>query len=94
MRIFDCLLLRKVTTGIYSSVPLIVKIISLAEASSLILFLLSAADKTQCFVHLSFDFTLQLINWISSGTAVVAFLKIPFVALGASWAPVFSNNLA
>ena len=64
-----------------------------ALASSLILFLLPAADKTQYFVHLSFNSSLQLINRISSdrqkllkhfnGTVIVPFLKIPFVAFNA-----------
>ena len=59
-----------------------------------------AADKTQYFVYLSFNSTLQLINYISSdlqkllkyfsGTAIAAFLKIPF----APFAAVFPNNLA
>ena len=75
---------------------LIVKIILLE-----LTFALSApaADKTQYFDHLSFNFTLQLIDGISSdlqkllkyfnGTAIVEFLKILF-ALSAS---VSSNSL-
>ena len=73
--------------------PLRGKIISLALASLLMLFSFPAADKTQYFVHLSFKSTLQLIKGISSdlqklleyfnGTAIVAFLKISFAALGA-----------
>ena len=56
-------------------------------------------DKTQYFVHLSFNSTLQLINEISSdlqklpryfdGTAIVVFLKSSF----GSSAPLIPNNL-
>ena len=59
-----------------------------------------AADKTQHFVHLSFNSILQLINDISSDlqkllkcfndTAIVAFFRILF----AQSASVFPNNLA
>ena len=65
---------------------LIVEIILLG--SILLALSAPAQDKTQYFVHLSFDSTLQLINCISSdlqkllkyfnGLAIVAFLKIPF----------------
>ena len=67
-------------TGTYNFVSLIVKIVllELAPASSA-----PAAAKTQCFFHLSFKSTLQLINGISNdcqkllryfnGTAIVAF---------------------
>ena len=75
---------------------LIVKIILLELASSL---LLPFADKTQWFVPLSFNSTLQLINDISidfqkllkyfNGTATVVFCKTPF----APSAAVFPNNL-
>ena len=78
---------------------LIVKIISITLASSLILFSLPATDKTQYFLHLTFNSTQQLINCISSdlqkllkyfnGTAIAAFLKIPF----APSATLFPNNL-
>ena len=64
---------------------LIVKIILLELAFDLSA---PAADKTNYFIHLSFNSTLQLINGISSdlqkllksfsGTAVVVFFKIPF----------------
>ena len=69
---------------------LIVKILS-----SLLTLALSvpAKDKTQCFDHLSFNSTLQLINGISSdlqkllkyfnGTPIVAFFRIPLAALSA-----------
>ena len=70
---------------------IVVKIILLTLAFSLILFLLPAADKTQYFAHLSFNYTLQLINRISTnfqkllkyfnGTAIVIFLKIPLAVL-------------
>ena len=73
----------------------IVKII-LKLASSL---LTPAAVRTQYFVQLCFNSNLQLINDISSdlkkllkylnGTAIVAFLKIPF----APSASVFPDNL-
>ena len=59
-----------------------------------------AADKTPWFINLSFDYTLQLINGISSdledllryynGTAIVVLFKIPFTPPTA----VFLNNLA
>ena len=80
---------------------LIVKIILLGLA-----FVLSApaADKTQYFVNLSFNSTLQLLNGNSSdllkllkyfnGTAIVAFLRIPFAVFTAGWATIFSNKLA
>ena len=52
-----------------------------------------ATDKTQCFVHLSFSSTLQLINSNLGdlqkllkdfyGIVIVAFLKIPLAAFGA-----------
>ena len=88
---------HKVTTGTYNFVSLIVKVTLLELA-----FVLStpAADKTQYFVHLSFNSTLQLINGVSrdlqkllkyfNGTAIIAFPKTPF----APSATVFSNNLA
>ena len=73
----------KVTTGTYNFVSLIVKII-LALIFSSTLLSLPAADKTQYFVYLSFNSTLQLINEISSnleklikyfnGAAIVSFL--------------------
>ena len=53
----------KVTTWTYSFLSLIVKILLLDLASS---FSLPIADKTQWFVHLSFNSTFQLINGISS----------------------------
>ena len=72
------------------------KIILLGLASAL---LVPPADRTQYFVHLSFNQNFQLINGISSdlqkllkyfnGTGIVAFLKIPFPHS----ASVFSNNL-
>ena len=53
----------------------------------LITLSLPAGDKTQYFIHLSFNSTLQLINGISSGlqklakffkgTRIVAFFKVP-----------------
>ena len=57
------------TTGTCNFVLLIVKIILLPLTSSLTLLLtlsLPDADKTQYFVNLSFNSTLQLINSISS----------------------------
>ena len=94
----------KFTTGTYNFVYLKVKIILRALSSLLISFSLPAPEKTQYFVHLSFNSTLQLINGISSdiqkllkcfnGIADIAFLKIPSAAFDAGWAAVFSNNLA
>ena len=82
----------KVTTGTYSFVSLIVKVI-LALSALVISLSLPASDKTQYFVHLSLKSTLQLINSVSSdhqelleysnGTAIVAFLRIPLAAFGA-----------
>ena len=83
--------------------PLIVKIILLPLLLLLTLSLtLSAlaADKTQYFVQLNFNSTLQLINCISgdiqkllqyfNGIAIVVFLQIPF----SPSATVVSNELA
>ena len=85
------------TTETYSFVSLIGKTILLGLAFVL---LVPAADKTQYFVHLSFNFTLESINGILSdlqkllkyfnSTKIVAVFEIPF-ALSAS---VFPNNLA
>ena len=82
---------------------LIVKIILLPLLLSLTLplaLVALAADKTQYFLHLSFDSTLQLINGISSdlqkllkylkGKAIAEIFKFLF-ALSAA---VFSDNLA
>ena len=62
-----------------------------------------AADKTQCFDHVSFYYNLQLINGISSGlqklfryfngTAIILFFRIPLVLFGAVWAAAFPKNL-
>ena len=89
----------KVTTGTYNFISLIVKIILLLLTLSLTLSA-PAADKTQYFVQLNFNSTLQLINCISrdiqkllqyfNGIAIVAFLQIPF----APSAAVVSNELA
>ena len=84
---------------------LIVKITLLLLSSFLLLALrVPATRKTQCFVHLSFNSTFQLINDISSGlkkllkvcngTAIVAFLKIRLAASGADCATLFPNNFA
>ena len=54
---------------------------------------LPAADKTQCFYHLSFNSVLQLINGIlcdlqklrlkyCDATAIVAFFRIPLALCG------------
>ena len=108
LRNYDSFLLsvaNKVTTGTYNFVFLIVKMILLALLllSLSLSFLLPTADKTENFVHFSFNSTLQLINCISNdlqkllkyfnGTAIVAIFKIPLVVL-AGWATVFPNNLA
>ena len=79
---------------------LIVKIILLALASLLILLSLPAAGKTQYFVHLSFNSTLQLINGIFcklqkllkhfNGSAIAAFFKTLFALATLA----FPNNLA
>ena len=100
LRSFDSFWLSladKVTTGTYNFVSLIVKIIlqELALALSA-----PAADKTQYFVHLRFNTTLQLINGILrdlqkllkyfNSAVIAAFFKIPFVPSTS----VFSNNLS
>ena len=82
---------------------LIVKTILLILSLALVLSL-QAVDKTQYFVHLSFNSILQLINSISSDlqeyfkyfntTAIVAFLGIPLAWFRAGWAAMFPNNLA
>ena len=55
------------TTGAYSFVSLIVKTILLELApSSLSALAAPGADKTKCFVHLSFNSTLHLVNGSSS----------------------------
>ena len=85
----------KVIAGTYNFPPLIVKIILLSLP--LVLSAL-AADKTQYFVYLNFNSTLQLVNGISSdlqkslkyfnGTVIVAFFRIPL----ATSTEAFSNN--
>ena len=97
-------LAEKVTTGAYNFVYLIVNIILLSLSLLLIIFPVPPADKTQYFLHLNFNSTLQLINDISSdlqklikyfnGAAIFVLPKIPFAAFGAGWATMFSNNLA
>ena len=87
----------KVTKTTYNFVSFIVKVILLELASSLSA---PAPDKTQWFVHLSFNSTLHLINGILSdpqkllgyfnSMTIVVFLKIPFT----SSVTVFYNNLA
>ena len=84
------------TTRTYSLMSLIVKMLLLEPA---LLFSTPAAAKTQCFVHLSFNSTLHLINGISSdgqklltylnGTTIAAFFRIELFQS----ATVFFNNL-
>ena len=84
-------LAHKVTTRTYNFVSLIVKIIILSLALPLPLSA-PPPDKTQWFVHLSFNYTSQLINGFSSdlqkllkyfnGTAITAFVNIPLTAFG------------
>ena len=72
------------TAGAYNFVSLIVKIILSESAPS---SLTPVGAKTQCFVHLRFNSTLQIVNGISSdlqkllryfnGTAIVGFFRIP-----------------
>ena len=54
---------NEVTTWTYNFVSMVVKTTLLELAS---IFSVPSTNKTQCFVHLSFNFTLQLINGISS----------------------------
>ena len=88
LKSFDNFLLSfadKVTTRTYNVVSLILKIILLELAS---LLSEAAAVKTQYFLYLSFNSTLQLNNGISNNlqklriyfndTAIVAFLRTPF----------------
>ena len=91
----------EVTTGTYSFVSLVVKIILFALALSLSL---PFADKIQYFVHSSFNSILQLINGIfcdflkllkyRNSAAIVALFKIPLGWFGAGWATDFPKNLA
>ena len=79
----DCLLLIKLLQE-HNFVSFIVKIKLLLSLLPLTLSV-PPTDKTQCFDHLSFSFTLQLINGTSrdlqnllkcfNGTSVVAFFK-------------------
>ena len=79
---------------------LIVKIILLGL--SLVLSL-PASAKTQCFVYLCFNSTLQLINGILSNlkklrryfndTAIVTFFRVPLSWFGVGWATVFPIDL-
>ena len=90
----------KVTTGTYNFVSLIEKML-LALALSLTLSL-PFTDKTQYFLHLSFNSVLQLFNYILgdlqkllryfNGTAIV-FFRMPLAWFGASGALVFPNDL-
>ena len=88
------------TTGRYNIVSFIVKI----RLSGLSFVLsLPTAVKAQCFVHLSFNSTLQLINCTSSdmqkfpkyfnSTAIVAIFWTPLALFGLGWASAFPNNL-
>ena len=80
---------------------MIVKIILLRLSLALSM---SFADKTQYFVHLSFNSILQLINDISrdhqkllkyfNGTAIVGFFRIPLPWFGVGLVTLVSNNLA
>ena len=77
-----------VTIGTINFVSFILKLILLELASSL----LTLVAKTQCFVNLSFNSPLQIINSISSELQkllrhfndydFVAFFRIPFAAAG------------
>ena len=104
LRSFDSFWLSfadKVTAGWYNFVSLIVKIILLELA-----FVLSlpATDKTQYFVHLSFNSILELVNGILSdlskllryfnGKAIVAYFRNPLASFGEGWEAVFPNHLA
>ena len=90
---FWLLLAGKMATGTYHFVYLIVKIKSLESAWS---FPTPAEAKTQCFVHLSFNSTWQVISDISNDCQKIPFLMeelLHFLELFPS-AAVFSNNLA
>ena len=90
----------KVTTWTCHFVSLIVAITLLESAFALSV---PAADKIQCFGHVSFHYNLQLFNGISSGlqklfgyfsgTAIVVFFRIPLALFGAVWAAVFPKNV-
>ena len=83
LRNFDFSLADKIATGTYNFVSLIVKIMILLALSLSFPLSLPGADKTQNFVHVSFDSALQLVKGISSdfqkllkyfnGTAIAAF---------------------
>ena len=95
LRSFDSFWLSLTTSGLYNFVSLIVKTWPVLASA----FLVPFEAKTQYFVYLSFNWTMQLINGISSDlqtlfryfyvTAIVVFLKIPFVPS----ASVFPNYL-
>ena len=92
----------KVSIGTYNLMSLIVKM-TLTLQSSLMLYSVPPTDKIQYFVHLSFNFTTQLITGILNdlqkllkhfnGKEIVAFLRNPSAAL-AGWTDVSPNNLA
>ena len=79
------------------------KILLTLESSS-ITFLVRPAEKTQYFVYLIVNSTLQLISCISNdlqkllkhfdGRAIVSFFEIPFAVFVSVRATAFSNNLA
>ena len=83
-------------TIIYNFLSLVIKMILLELAFGLSA---PAADKTEYFVHLSFSFTLQLINSISSdlqkflkhftSTKIISFFRIPLAWSGATWGLCF-----
>ena len=74
------------TTVTYNFVSLIVKK-ALLESALALSFSLPNTDKIHCYVHLSLNSTLKLINGISNdpqkllrffnGTKIVAFFRIP-----------------
>ena len=92
----------KVTTETCNFVSFIVKIIFSELTSSL--SSVPATVKTQCFFHLSFSSTLQVINFIYgnlqkllryfNGTAIDTFSRISFASFGLACVIVFPNNIA
>ena len=87
------------TTGTNNFLPFIVKIILIQLALA---FLTLVAAKTQSLTHLSFNSTLQLISYLSSGlqkllryfngAGIVAFFRIPLIWFGAGWSSVSPTN--
>ena len=79
-------------------------IVKIILFESLLTLSLPLVEKTQYFVHLSFNSTFQLINGILNDlqnllkyvnvTVIVVYFRILLAWVGLGWAAVFPNNLA